>query len=105
MGLPRKDRIRAKLKSENTTVRVLLAHPMHTGRAKDEADTLIPAEFIQDIRCWRNDEEVLTIKCGTATARNPYFSFQLVGGKQGDMITIRWVDNRGAKGTTETVVK
>mgnify|MGYP000591915893 CR=1 FL=1 len=105
MGLPRKDRIRAKLKSGHTTVRVLLAHPMHTGRAKNEAEELIPAEFIQDIRCWRNGEEVLTIKCGTATARNPYFSFQLLGGEQGDTITIRWVDNMGAKGTAETSVK
>lgn len=105
MGLPRKDRLRAKLKAEDTTVRVLLFHPMHTGRAEAPTGELIPAEFIQDIRCWRNDEEVLTIKCGTATAKNPYFSFQLVGGKQGDKITLRWVDNLGAKGTAETVVK
>jgi len=105
MGLPRKDRLRAKLKSEDTIVRVLLSHPMHTGRAKDNNEELIPAEFIQDIRCWRNDEEVLTIKCGTATAKNPYFSFQLVGGEQGDKITLRWVDNIGAKGKAETVVK
>ena len=105
MGLPRKDRLRAKLKSENTTVRILLAHPMHTGRAKAESGELIPAEFIQDIRCWRNGEEVLAIKCGTATAKNPYFSFQLVGGEQGDEISLRWVDNVGKKGTTETRVK
>jgi len=105
MGLEAKDRIRAKLKAEDTTVRLLLAHPMHTGRGKNEAGELIPAEFIQDIRCWRNDEEVLSIKCGTATARNPYFSFQLVGGKQGDKIAIRWVDNVGAKGKAETIVK
>ena len=105
MGLTVKDRLRAKLKADHTVVRILLAHPMHTGRGKDEADTLIPAEFIQDIRCWRNEDEVLSIKCGTATARNPYFSFQLVGGKQGDKITVRWVDNIGAKGLSETVVK
>jgi thiosulfate oxidation carrier complex protein SoxZ len=100
-----KDRIRAKLKAGGTTVRVLLAHPMHTGRVKDEQENLIPAEFIQDIRCWRNEEEVLAIKCGTATAANPYFSFQLYGGKQGDIIAIRWVDNLGRKGKAETVVK
>jgi sulfur-oxidizing protein SoxZ len=105
MGLVKKDRIRAKLKSGDTTVRVLLAHPMHTGRGENEEGDLIPAEFVQDFRCWRNDEEVLTIKCGTATARNPYFSFQLIGGEQGDQITIRWVDNLGAKGTAETTVK
>ena len=105
MGLTRKDRLRAKLKSDNTTVRILLSHPMHTGRAKTESGELIPAEFIQDIRCWRNDDEVMTIKCGTATAKNPYFSFQLVGGEVGDKITLRWADNKGAKGTVETRVK
>lgn len=105
MGLPSKDRIRAKLKSGDTIVRVLLSHPMHTGRAKNDAGDLIAAEFIQDIRCWRNDEEVLTIKCGTATARNPYLSFYLVDGDKGDNITIRWVDNMGAKGKAATVVK
>ncbi len=105
MGLPSKDRLRAKLKGGDTTVRVLLSHPMHTGRAKNSEGELIPAEFIQDIRCWRNDEEVLTIKCGTATARNPYFSFQLLGGDIGDKITVRWVDNIGAQGLAETTVK
>jgi thiosulfate oxidation carrier complex protein SoxZ len=105
MAIKARDRIRAKLKEGQTTVRVLLAHPMHTGRAKDERGELIPAEFIQDIRCWRNDSEVLTIKCGTATARNPYFSFQLTGGAAGDTIMIRWVDNKGAKGTAETTVQ
>ncbi len=104
MGLPSKDRIRAKLKSGNTTVRLLLAHPMHTGHAENDAGDLIPAHFIQDIRCWRNDEEVLTIKCGTATARNPYFSFYLAGGILGDNITIRWVDNAGKNGKATTVV-
>jgi sulfur-oxidizing protein SoxZ len=104
MGLAAKDRIRAKLKVDETTVRLLLAHPMHTGRGKNEAGELIPAEYIQDIRCWRNDDEMLTIKSSTATARNPYFSFQLLGGQLGDKITIRWVDNVGAKGTAETIV-
>jgi sulfur-oxidizing protein SoxZ len=104
MALVAKDRIRAKLKKDEITVRLLLAHPMHTGRGKNEEGELIPAEFIQDIRCWRNQDEVLTIKCGTATARNPYFSFQLAGGQLGDKITIRWVDNMGAKGIAEAIV-
>lgn len=105
MGITAKDRIRAKLKNGNTSVRLLLAHPMHTGRAKNEQEQLIPAEFIQDIRCWCNKEEVLAIKCGTATAKNPYFSFQLAGGKADDLIEIRWVDNVGAKGLAETRVR
>ena len=105
MAITARDRIRAKLKDGDTTVRLLLAHPMHTGRAKDENGELIPAEFIQDIRCWRNRNEVMALKCGTATARNPYFSFQLAGGAVGDKIMIRWVDNLGAKGVTETELR
>jgi thiosulfate oxidation carrier complex protein SoxZ len=105
MAITAKDRIRAKLKQDMTSVRVLLAHPMHTGRGKNEQEELIPAQFIQDIRCWRNGEEVLTIKCGTAVARNPYFSFQLAGGQSGDRITLRWVDNLGDKGKAEAIVK
>jgi len=105
MGSVSKDRIRAKLKAEGTTVKVLLAHPMHTGRAKNEAEELIPAEFIQDIRCLRNGQEVLTVKCGTATAKNPYFSFGLIGGEIGDSIEITWVDNLGNKGMAEATVK
>lgn len=104
MTLVVKDRIRAKLKNGNTSVRLLLAHPMHTGRAKNKEQQHIPAEFIQDIRCWRNKEEVLAIKCGTATARNPYFYFQLADGKADDLIAVRWVDNLGAKGLAETRV-
>lgn len=105
MAIKARDRIRAKLQEGQTTVRVLLAHPMHTGRGENEQGELIPAEFIQDIRCWRNGTEVMTIKCGTATARNPYFSFQLAGGTAGDKIMIRWVDNLGAKGIAETTLQ
>ncbi|MCB2425608.1 thiosulfate oxidation carrier complex protein SoxZ [Methylophaga pinxianii] len=104
MAIKTRDRIRAKLQDDHTVVRILLSHPMHTGRGKNDQDELIPAEFIQDIRCWRNDEEVLTVKCGTATSRNPYFAFQLNGGEIGDVIRLRWVDNLGAKGTAETKV-
>lgn len=105
MAVRGKDRIRAKLQDGDTLVRILLAHPMHTGRGKDMQNELVPAEFIQDIRCWRNNKEVLTIKCGTATSRNPFFAFQLKGGTQGDVITLRWVDNTGAKGRVETEVQ
>lgn len=105
MAIEARDRIRAKLQGGHTSVRLLLAHPMHTGRAEDEQGELIPAEFIQDIRCWRNDEEMLAIKCGTATARNPYFAFQLEGGAKDDLIAVRWVDNKGRKGKVEARVR
>jgi len=105
MAMASADRIRATLRSSHTHVRLLLVHPMHTGRHFDAEKSLIEAEFIQDIRCWRNDEEMLAIKCGAATSQNPYFSFQLAGGKIGDVILVRWVDNIGAKGLVKTWVR
>ena len=104
MVMTKRDRIRVKLKSGDTHIRILLSHMMHSGRGKTPEGELIPEEYIQDIRCWRNDEEVLSIKCGTATAENPYFSFQLAGGAKGDQIQIRWVDNLGRKGDVATEV-
>ena len=104
MVMTTEDRMRAKLKSGDTHVRILLAHPMQNGKGVDSLGKIIPQQFIQDIRCWRNEQEVLTIKCGTATSTNPYFSFQLAGGEKGDKIAVRWVDNVGDKGETEALV-
>ena len=100
----RQDRLRAKLKSDDTDVRFLLSHPMRNDKQLDNAGKPLPAKFIQDIHCWRNDQRVLTIKCSAATAANPYFAFQLVGGRIGDKIMVRWVDNAGDKGVVETFV-
>ena len=66
---------------------------------------MIHPEYIKDISSWRNQKEVLTIKIGTSTARNTFFAIQLKGGAQGDVITLRWVDNTGAKGRAETQVQ
>jgi len=104
MVMAAEDRIRATIRSGNTHIRLLLAHPMQSGRNFDINNKPIEAEFIQDIRCWRNDDEVLAIKCGGATSENPYFSFRLAGGDMGDLIIIRWVDNTGAKGLVKTQV-
>lgn len=104
MVMTQRDRIRVKLKSGGTQIRILLSHMMHSGRGKTIGGEIIPEKYIQDIRCWRNGEEVLGIKCGSATARNPYFSFQLAGGEVGDKIEVRWVDNLGKKGGVETEV-
>ena len=98
------DRIRATLRANNTHIRLLLAHPMQSGRQMNADNILINAEFIQDIRCWRNENEVLVIKCGGGTSQNPYFSFELGGGQVGDTIAIRWVDNTGAKGDIKATV-
>ncbi|MFT7234651.1 MAG: sulfur-oxidizing protein SoxZ [Methylophagaceae bacterium] len=104
MSMLNQDRLRATLRANHTEVRILLIHPMTSGRingALSEAGL----HFIQDIRCWRNEDEMLAIKCGTATAENPYFAFRLRGGQLDDKIKVRWVDNTGQKGGVQALVK
>ena len=48
MGLISKDRIRAKLRADDTNVRLLLAHPMHTGRAQDAGEQAMYKERINE---------------------------------------------------------
>ncbi|MDG1688554.1 MAG: thiosulfate oxidation carrier complex protein SoxZ [Gammaproteobacteria bacterium] len=108
MGMLQHDRIRAALREGHTEIRVLLIHPMISGRDENKVpadDAISPPHFIQDIRCWRNGDEMFAVKCGPATAENPYFSFQLTEGESGDKIKVRWVDNIGQKGIVEVMVK
>jgi thiosulfate oxidation carrier complex protein SoxZ len=107
MGMLQHDRIRATLREGHTEIRVLLIHPMISGRNENNvsAEAISPPHFIQDIRCWRNDEQMLAVKCGPATAENPYFSFRIADGESGDRIKVRWVDNIGQKGIVEVMVK
>lgn len=99
------DRLRATLRDSYTDIRILLIHPMASGRGAQDALRVARPDFIQDIRCWRNDKAVLAVKCGKATAENPYFSFRLINGEVGDQIKVRWVDNLGKKGEVKTSVK
>lgn len=105
MSMLHQDRLRVTLRVDYTDIKILLIHPMLSGRRFNGVLSEMPVNFIQDIRCWRNDDEMLAIKCGSATAENPYFAFRLKGGQLGDKIRVRWVDNAGNKGIVESLVK
>ena len=42
---------------------------------------------------------------GWGVAANPYISFDIKGAKVGDLVTLRWEDNRGLTGELETQVQ
>ena len=52
-------RIRAALAGDETTVRVLMSHPMEPGTRKDAAGALIPAHFIKDVEATSAGKTVL----------------------------------------------
>ena len=81
-------KIRAQLKGGLVEVKLLMSHPMETGRRKDDADQLVPAHFVQLVTAHLNGKEVLTAEWGTGISKNPYLTFRLKNAQLGDQVTI-----------------
>ena len=97
-------RIRAALSGEETTVRVLMSHPMEPGTRKDASGNTIPAHFIRDVEATHNGKTVLKAQFSGSVSQNPFLSFKFKGGAKGDKVVITWVDNRGEKRTDEATI-
>lgn len=97
-------KMRAQLKGELTEVKVLMSHPMETGRKKDDFDKLIPAHFVQLVTATLNGKIVLEAQWGTGISKNPYLTFRLKGAKVGDIIQVTWLDNLGETATQNIAV-
>lgn len=98
-------KIRAKLEGDVTTVKALIQHPMDTGQVKDKkTGKLIPAHFIQEVKCEHNGTSVMTALWGPAVSKNPYLSFKFKGAKAGDTLKMSWVDNKGESDSVDTQV-
>lgn len=93
MGNPMK--IRASVKDGVTEVKVLMQHEMETGLRKDADGKLVPAWHITNVKAKHNGRIVMEGQFGTAISKNPYLVFRFKGGKQGEKISVDWVDNTG----------
>jgi len=97
-------KMRAQLKGDVTEVKVLMSHPMETGRKKDDFDKLIPAHFVQLVTATLNGKTVLEAQWGTGISKNPYLTFRLKGAKVGDTVAVTWHDNFGETATQDITV-
>jgi sulfur-oxidizing protein SoxZ len=97
-------KMRAKLVGDTTEVKVIISHPMETGRKKDDFGVLIPAHFIQLVTAALNEKPVLEMQWGTGISKNPYLTFYLKDAKVGDTISLTWHDNLGETATQEIKV-
>lgn len=98
-------KIRARLKDGVTEVKILMSHPMETGRRKNDFDEVVPAHFIQLVTATLNGKTVLEGQWGTGISKNPYLTFRIGGAKVGDKIAVTWQDNKGASNAIETAVE
>ena len=97
-------KMRAKLTGEVAEVKLIISHPMETGRKKDDFGVLIPAHFIQLVTATLNDKPVLEMQWGTGISKNPYLTFYVKGAKVADKIVVTWFDNLGKTGAGEILV-
>ncbi len=97
-------KMRAQLKGDFTEVKVLMSHPMETGRRRNDADELVPAHFVQLLTATLNGKPVLEAQWGTGIAKNPYLTFRLKGAKLGDVVEVTWHDNLGETATHSIAV-
>lgn len=97
-------KMRAQLKGDFVEVKVLISHPMETGRRKDDFSQLIAAHFVQLVTATLNGNIVLEAQWGTGISKNPYLTFRLKGAKLGDVIEVTWHDNLGVTATQEIPV-
>ena len=98
-------KMRARLKAGVTEVRVLMSHPMETGRRKNDMGEIVLAHFIQWVTATHNGRTVLEAQWGTGVSKNPYLTFHLRGASVGDKVAIVWHDNLGASNAAETLVE
>lgn len=97
-------KMRAQIKGDYTEVKVLMSHPMETGRRKNDRDQLVPAHFVQLLTATLNGKPVLEAQWGTGIAKNPYLTFRVKNAKIGDLIEVTWHDNLGETATQSIAV-
>ncbi|RKZ37274.1 MAG: thiosulfate oxidation carrier complex protein SoxZ [Gammaproteobacteria bacterium] len=99
-------KVRAKEKGGVVTVKALMSHPMETGQRKNKkTGKMIPAHYIQEVTVEHQGKTVMTANWGPAVSKNPYMSFTVSGGKEGDTLTVSWLDNKGATASLEEKIK
>ena len=89
-------RVRATASGEVTEVQSLIQHPMDSGFVKDADGKLIPPHHIEVVEFEHAGRIVFTALWGPAVAKDPYLKFSFNGGRKGDDLKLRWIDNKGA---------
>ena len=98
-------KIKTKLQGTHTLLRILIEHPMETGRRKDGlTGQLVPARYIDRLSVRHNGKSLLDGQLTTAIARNPYISLRLRDALPGDHIEVQWTDNQGEQGQTNYIL-
>ena len=96
-------KIKAKLKGDIVSAKVLAAHDMLTyDQAKAKG---VEANFITHITAKVGDRIVYDVSTSQFWSKNPQFKFKFKGGKKGEKLEITWVDVAGKTVTEGKKIK
>lgn len=87
-----------------TELKIIILHPMRTGRSKNDDGQVLPAHFMQLMQVVLNGQVIVDVQTGTGISRNPYFTFYIKEAKVGDVIAVNWQDNLGYEGHGQVAV-
>jgi len=98
-------KIRIKRQDAACLLRILITHPMETGRRVDKATgATVPAHYIEEVKINHNGQPVASARFGTGVSRDPYLSVRLKDARPGDRIQVSWADNLGQSDRDEALV-
>lgn len=98
-------KIRAQLNGDVAAIKALITHPMESGLRKDtKTGEIVPAHFIEEVVCNLNGKTILTALWGGAVSKNPYLAFNVQGAKAGDVLTMKWKDNKGETDSVDSTI-
>ena len=99
-----KIKVKAKEKDGIVKVKMLVKHPMETGRRKDAQGVLIKVNHLTEVKVEHQGNVLFHGEFGMAVSKNPFMAFAYKGAK-GDKLSISSVDNLGLTGQADVTVK
>jgi len=97
-------KIKAVIQNNIVSVKMLIPHPMETGRRKEQNGVIVPAHYITEVTATCKGETVFHAELGPGVSKDPYLAFQFDGAKAGDALKVTWVDNKGGSETAEAAI-
>lgn len=97
-------KMRARKLEEGIEIKVIIVHPMRTGRSKNDDGQKLPAHFMQTLQLTHNGKPIFAMDASTAISKNPYLTVYLKQGQVGDVIAASWQDNLGYSGQGNTQI-
>ncbi len=96
-------KVKAKLKGDVVSVKVLIKHPNLTyDQAKKKGKE---ANFITHITGKANDKVVFDMSSSQFLSKNPLIKFKFKGAKKGDKVEVTWVDLKGNTKSKKAKIK